>query len=110
MSGLGIERAAGPVGAVRHEEERLLALATPRAIGGVKIGPILYCETIFSASAFSSGVKSMTSDSRKPWRSNGGGLVGKGCVGEYHSLGTAPFSTGRSSIGHTGSPVRRSKT
>ena len=47
----------------------------------------------------------MTSSSRKPWRSNGGGLVGKGCVGEYHSRGTVPFSTGRSSIGHTGSPV-----
>ena len=49
----GIERAAGPVRAVRNEEQPCLP-PSPRVIGGVKIGPILYCETIFSASAFSS--------------------------------------------------------
>src|SRR6185436_12287647 len=82
----------------------------PLVIGGVKSGPILYCETIFSASALIAGVKSITSSMRKPCRSKGGGLVGNGCVGEYHSVGTAPTSTGRSSIGHTGWPVCWSNT
>ena len=31
-----------------------------------------------------------------------GGLVTHGCVGEYHSPGTSPFSTARSSIGQMG--------
>src|SRR5262249_12344704 len=39
-----------------------------------------------------------------------GGLLGNGCVGAYHSPGTLPFATGRSSIGHTGLPVTRSNT
>src|SRR5215471_1985094 len=78
--------------------------------GGVKIGPILYRDSSFNPSACSSGVKSITSSGDTPWRSNGGGLVTNGCVGEYHSPGTVPFSTGRSSIGHTGRPFVRSKT
>ena len=41
---------------------------------------------------------------------NGGGLVGKGCVGQLCSPGISLFGTGRSSIGHIGSPVTRSKT
>ena len=45
-----------------------------------------------------------------PCRSNGGGFVGCGCVGDNRSPGTADGRTGRSSIGHTGSPVARSKT
>src|SRR5437763_7116391 len=69
--------------------------------GGVKIGPILYFDTNSTACARSSGVKSIRSSIDTPWRSNAGGLVGKGCVGEYHSPGTSPFATGRSSIGHT---------
>src|SRR5580658_10353672 len=78
---------------------------------GVKMGPIRYFETICKASARSSGVKSIRSArdgiAARPY---GGGLVGKGCVGEYHSPGTVPFSTGFSTIGHTGSPVTRSNT
>ena len=42
--------------------------------------------------------------------SNGGGFVGNGWVGEYHSPGTLPCGTGRSSMGQSGSPVARSKT
>src|SRR5579871_3577599 len=76
---------------------------------GVKIGPILYFETILNASARSSGVKSIRSSSEGmaalPYA---GGLVGIGWVGEYHSPGTSPLGTGRSSIGHMGSPVARS--
>src|SRR6059036_3817037 len=78
--------------------------------GGVKIGPSLYFDTTFSASARSSGVKSIRSSIETPWRSYAGGLVGKGCVGEYHSPGTSPFGTGRSTIGQTGWPLVRSKT
>ena len=84
--------------------------AVPSIVGGVNIGPIVHCLTISRASAFSSGVKSMRSSSVRPWRSNGAGRVGKGCVGEVHSPGTVDAGTGRSSIGHTGSPVTRSKT
>src|SRR5881296_1392730 len=78
--------------------------------GGVNSGPILKRETIFSASARSSGVKSMRSSTDDPWRSYAGGLVGNGCVAEYHSPGTSPLGTGRSSIGHIGFPVTRSNT
>ena len=63
-----------------------------------------------TASARSSGVKSIRSSIDTPWRSYAGGLVGNGCVGEYHSPGTSPFATGRSSIGQTGWPVTRSNT
>ena len=46
-----------------------------------------------------------------PWYSNGAGRVGKGCVGQTTSPGmSVSVGTGRSSIGHTGSPVTRSKT
>src|SRR5262245_31729109 len=76
--------------------------------GGVKIGPILYFDANSTASALISGVKSTRSSSDTPWRSNAGGLVTKGCVGEYHSPGTSPLATGRSSIGQTGWPVARS--
>ena len=31
--------------------------------------------------------------------------MGKGCVGEYHSPGTLPCGTRRSSMGHTGNPL-----
>src|SRR5712691_1475160 len=78
--------------------------------GGVYIGPSLYCDTSFTASARRAGVKSIRSSIDTPWRSYAGGLVGNGCVGAYHSPGTSPLGTGRSSIGHTGSPVRRSST
>ena len=85
--------------------------SAPRTTGGEKIGPKRARElTISSASARSSGVKSMRSSGVIPCRSNGAGLVGNGCVGEYHSPGTFPWGTGRSSIGQTGSPVTRSKT
>ena len=52
----------------------------------------------------------MISSSSNPCRSKGGGLVGKGCVGERVSPGTSLAGTGRSSMGQTGSPVTRSKT
>ena len=38
-----------------------------------------------------------------------GGLSGNGCVGEYHSPGTLPFGTGRSSTPNTGFPFVRSR-
>ena len=45
-----------------------------------------------------------------PCWSYAGGFVGNGCVAAYHSPGTSPRGTGRSSIGQTGSPVTRSNT
>ena len=49
-------------------------------------------------------------ESVTPCRSNAAGLVGNGWVGETRSPGTSACGTGRSSIGHSGSPVTRSKT
>src|SRR5580693_7471380 len=43
-------------------------------IGGVNIGPILYFRTSSTASARSSGVKSIRSSKETPVRSYGGGL------------------------------------
>src|SRR5581483_3871105 len=79
-------------------------------VGGLNIGPFLNCSITLSPCARSSGVKSIRSSTVTVWRAYAGGFVGKGCVGEYHSPGTSPFGTGRSSIGQTGSPVTRSKT
>src|SRR4029078_10313869 len=39
-----------------------------------------------------------------------GGVVGGVCVGDVFSPGTSDCGTARSSIGHTGWPVTRSKT
>ena len=78
--------------------------------GGVKIGPYLYFFRISIASARSSGVKSIRSSIVTPCRSNAGGFVGNGCVGDAFSPGTVDGAVGRSSIGHTGSPVARSRT
>src|SRR5262245_36288351 len=83
---------------------------TVLAAGGRNIGPVLYSWKFFTACARISGVKSISSSIVTACRAYAGGLVGNGCVGEYHSPGTSPFGTGRSSIGHTGCPVTRSKT
>ncbi len=42
-------------------------------------------------------------------RASWGGFSGNGCVGEYHSPGTSPLGTGRSSTPNTGLPVVRSR-
>ena len=64
---------------------------------------------IRSASARSSGVKSISMSSEMPCHSNGAGLVGNGWVAEVTSPGTVDCGTGRSSIGHqTRSPVAAS--
>src|SRR6201996_4207114 len=44
----------------------------------------------------------------KDMRLSGGVLVGNGWVGLYHSPGTSPLGTGRSSTGKAGLPVTRS--
>ena len=81
----------------------------PRSIGGSNRLSLYLCRlSTRSASALISGVQSLTSLSRMPCMSYAAGLVGYGCVGEYHSVGTLPRGTGRSSIGHTGCPVTRS--
>src|SRR6202040_329862 len=77
---------------------------------GVNNGPCSKAFNCSSARCLNSGVKSMRFSSVEPWRSNGGGLVGKGCVGDVCSPGTVERGTGRSSIGQTGSPGFRSNT
>src|SRR5215469_11137807 len=52
----------------------------------------------------------LMSFSVKDCLANGGGLVGNGCVGQAASPATSDLGTGRSSTGHNGSPVTRSKT
>src|SRR5215475_890130 len=78
--------------------------------GGVNIGPILYREAIFIASACNSGVKSIRSSIEDPCLSYVGGFDGNGCVALVFSPGTVDCSTGRSTIGQIGLPVTRSKT
>ncbi len=78
--------------------------------GGLKSGPIRYSAMISSAWRRSSGVKSIRSSSVSPYISYGAGRVGNGWVGEVFSPGTSDCGTGRSSIGHTGSPVSRLNT
>src|SRR5580704_18772352 len=80
------------------------------ATGGVNTGPKWYLETTALAFSRNCGLKSIKSSRDTPFRLYAAGFVGKGCVGEYHSPGTFPTSTFRSSIGHTGLPVMRSKT
>ena len=76
---------------------------------GVNSGPSRYGCTTSTAISRSSGVKSMRSSMVTPWYSNGAGRVGNGWVGETYSPGMfVSVGTGRSSIGHTGSPVTRS--
>src|SRR4051812_48160128 len=62
--------------------------------GGVKMGPSLYRCAKAAPCALSSGVKSIRSSSVTPFLAYASGLLGVGCVGEYHSPGTSPFSTG----------------
>src|SRR5579859_1944589 len=78
--------------------------------GGVNTGPSLYFEAIAFPRSSNSGVKSIKSLSRTPFRLYAGGFDGIGWVREYHSPGTVPVSTCFSSIGHTGLPVTRSNT
>src|SRR6185369_639508 len=82
----------------------------PFCDGGVNRGPYEYFEINLRASSRIFGVKSIRSSVFSPWRSNAAGFVGNGCVGEAFSPGTSEAATGRSSIGHTGFPVTRSKT
>ena len=80
-------------------------------IGGVKSGPSRKSATASTAIWRISGVKSTRSSMVTPWYSKGGGFVGNGWVGDSTSPSrSVSVSTGRSSIGQTGSPVTRSKT
>ena len=76
----------------------------------MKSGPRSYGFNASMARWRSSGVKSMRLSSVSPWRSKGGGFDGNGCVGNDRSPGADDCGTGRSSIGQTGVPVRRSRT
>src|SRR5580658_2500491 len=66
-------------------------------------GPLLCAPPSASNSASQnfccSGVTLAISSRVIPRRVTGGGLTGNGSVGEYHSPGTSPLGTGRSSTG-----------
>src|SRR5215471_4826285 len=85
--------------------------SVPLRPGGVKM-PSLRAARIFSrhVACSSSGRYGLMSFSVSAWRANGGGLVGKGCVGQASSPATSDLGTGRSSIGQRGRPVMRSRT
>src|SRR5437660_5368327 len=88
----------------------LVPLAGSTTDGGVNIGPIRYPLIASSAICLSCGVQSMRSLSVNPCLSTAAGLVGNGWVGDVFSPGASDCGTGRSTIGHTGWPVTRSKT
>src|SRR5712691_11453382 len=88
--------------------------SAPSAEYGV-YGPRLRPPSVLASSSRQavscSGVTfAMSSGYLKLIRTKGGGLTGNGCVGEYHSPGTSPLGTGRSSIGQIGFPVTLSNT
>jgi hypothetical protein len=91
----------------RERRDRTLGLADDRRR---EDRAKLVRDAIVTACARSSGVKSIRSSIDVPFFAYAGGFVGIGCVGEYHSPGTSPFSTGFSSNGQTGFPVTRSNT
>ena len=110
---LGIERAAGPVrsaagGRHRQRGERTLGAADDRRRED-RTELVARRDLLRFGAQLRREVDQIV-DRRAPASRNAGGFVGNGCVGEYHSPGTSPFSTGRSSIGQIGSPVTRSKT
>ena len=84
----------------------------PSAHGGVN-SPSLraFAIRVFHSSR-SSGVRmyGLMSSTVNVCGANGGGAVGNGCVGHARSPGMSLGGTGRSSMGHTGSPVTRSNT
>ena len=83
----------------------------PRSESGVYSGPSRNPSTASSAIRRISGVKSTRSSTSAPWYSKGAGRVGNGWVGASSSPSrSVSVATGRSSMGHTGSPVTRSNT
>src|SRR4029453_17478494 len=74
--------------------------------------PFFALRTRSLSASYSCGVSNngLTSSSVNDCRTNGGGFVGKGCVGDECSNGTSLFSTARSSIGQSGSPGARVET
>jgi hypothetical protein len=81
----------------------------PCSDGGVYSGPRRYGAISCSAACRSAGVNASTSVAVNPCVEKGAGRVGKGCVAAARSPGTSLAGTGRSSMGHNGRPVVRSK-
>ena len=86
--------------------------SVPCTDGGVKMPSERYLRISLRHCQRSQGVKPQASSSvTGPIGTSGAGFTGKGCVFASHSPGRAPVcGTGRSSIGKSGLPVRRSKT
>src|SRR5947209_6724604 len=83
----------------------------PRVLGGVNKPSLRDSRSKSRIQVLSSSDRyGLISFSVKDCRANGGGALGKGCVGDVCSPGTSLCGTGFSCIGHSGSPVTRSKT
>ena len=107
-----IVRPALPVRA--GERSRAAAPSGPSILlttGGVNIGPIAYFFDQLDGFGAQLGREvDQIVDRHARAARTAAACVGNGCVGEYHSPGTSPFATGRSSIGQIGWPVTRSNT
>src|SRR3954469_1262460 len=77
-------------------------VSVPTIDGGVNSLPARYAAIVACARALIAGVKSTRSESPKPCRAKGAGLVGNGWVRAAISPGTSLAGTGRSSIGQMG--------
>src|SRR5688572_14209785 len=83
----------------------------PRRLGGVNSPSLRQpLKASLSTCCSAAGMCGLMSRSVNDCLANAGGLVGTGCVGDDHSPGTSDCGTGRSSIGHSGSPVLRLNT
>ena len=113
-AGLGIERRARPVGAAHRSRQLdgplrfVRSVADDRRRREQRTDPYLFDDLERLRTQLRREVDQIVFVT--PWRSNAGGLVGNGCVGDVFSPGTVDCGTGRSSIGHTGLPFVRSST
>src|SRR5262249_10189238 len=83
----------------------------PFMLGGVNRPSLRESRNRWRAASCCSAVRNgLMSFSVKDWRAKGRGRVGKGCVSDVYSPGTSDWGTGRSSMGHRGSPVLRLNT
>ena len=106
QAGFRIERGAAPLRAAVESRETRSCLRTTAACRN----PDFIFRNRSSTDACASGVRVVSISSVRPWRANGGGLVGYGCASAAFSPSTLDGGALRYSIGNSDSPVRRSST
>src|SRR5262247_509479 len=77
-------------------------MIVPVVFGGSYIPLVLNFRNVSSALACASGVRRVNISSVRFWRTNGGGLVGNGCVSAVCSPSREDVGTLRYSIGKSG--------